>query len=174
MYGCRYIHLYMCICSCGNVHTHTGGGFSEVCRVLISGGAKVEHRVPEPKDSIYVQCSFCLKMAAHKVHAHMRTNAPRHTRAHAHTCVHTLTHAHTHTLTHTNTHTAHTNCAHKVHAHMNSRTHIHTHTLTHACAPFTHTPKYTHTQLLFRKRALFWQGSPTKETQEFREPIHYY
>jgi len=45
----------------------TGGGFSEVCRVLISGGAKVEHRVPEPKNSIYVQCSFCLKMAAHKV-----------------------------------------------------------------------------------------------------------
>jgi len=43
-----------------------GGGFSEVCRVLISGGAKVEHRVPEPKTSVYVQCSFCLKMAAHK------------------------------------------------------------------------------------------------------------
>jgi hypothetical protein len=39
-----------------------------VCRVLISGGAKVEHRVPEPKTSIYVQCSFCLKMAAHKVY----------------------------------------------------------------------------------------------------------
>lgn len=38
-----------------------------MCRVLISGGAKVEHRVPEPKTSIYVQCSFCLKMAAHKV-----------------------------------------------------------------------------------------------------------
>uniref|UniRef100_A0A7S0NDK9 FYVE-type domain-containing protein n=1 Tax=Hanusia phi TaxID=3032 RepID=A0A7S0NDK9_9CRYP len=42
-----------------------GGGFSEVCRVLISGGAKVEHAVPEPRTSIYVQCSFCLKMAAH-------------------------------------------------------------------------------------------------------------
>lgn len=42
-----------------------GGGFSEVCRVLISGGAKVEHCVPEPQSSVYVQCSFCLKMAAH-------------------------------------------------------------------------------------------------------------
>eukprot|EP00286_Rhodomonas_abbreviata_P005107 CAMPEP_0181326454 /NCGR_PEP_ID=MMETSP1101-20121128/21505_1 /TAXON_ID=46948 /ORGANISM="Rhodomonas abbreviata, Strain Caron Lab Isolate" /LENGTH=340 /DNA_ID=CAMNT_0023434905 /DNA_START=45 /DNA_END=1063 /DNA_ORIENTATION=+ len=42
-----------------------GGGFSEVCRVLISGGAKVEHSVPEPQSSVYVQCSFCLKMAAH-------------------------------------------------------------------------------------------------------------
>ena len=78
-----------------------GGGFSEVCRVLISGGAKVEHRVPEPKNSIYVQCSFCLKMAAHKVRLHacgktfracaqgifVCTNAPAltGTRAHAHT-----------------------------------------------------------------------------------------
>jgi len=42
-----------------------GGGFSEVCRVLISGGAKVDHAVPEPRTAVYVQCSFCLKMAAH-------------------------------------------------------------------------------------------------------------
>mmetsp|Transcript_23929 Transcript_23929/g.37481 ORF Transcript_23929/g.37481 Transcript_23929/m.37481 type:complete len:357 (+) Transcript_23929:155-1225(+) len=42
-----------------------GGGFSEVCRVLISGGAKVEYCVPEPTRSVYVQCSFCLRMAAH-------------------------------------------------------------------------------------------------------------
>jgi hypothetical protein len=42
-----------------------GGGFSEVCRVLISGGAKVEYQIPPPEKSVLVQCSFCLKMAAH-------------------------------------------------------------------------------------------------------------
>ena len=148
------------MCSCGNVHSHTGGGFSEVCRVLISGGAKVEHRVPEPKDSIYVQCSFCLKMAAHKVHAHMRTNAPRHTRTHAHTCVHTLTHAHTHARTHSHTHAhKHTYRTHQLRAqgartHEIKNAHTHTHTHARACATHAHTHTHAHTTTLPQKSSV--------------------